>query len=72
MIEVQSVWLFSENGTGWMALSGVQALAKVIWKMFCEKQVQSWMVEGQQIWQKPKETAKGIGATGQCPGDEAE
>jgi len=44
---MQSVWLFSENGTGWMAPSGVQALAKVIWNTFCEKQAQSWMVEGQ-------------------------
>lgn len=71
-MEMQSVWLFSENGTGWTAPSGVQALAKGIWKTFCEKQVQSRVMERQQVWQKPRERAKGIGATGQHPGDEAE
>lgn len=52
---------------GWMAPSGVQVLAKVNWKMLCEKQLKSWMVKGQQIWQKAKEAVKGTGAAGQCP-----
>lgn len=39
-----------------MTPNKLQTMAKVIWKMFGEKQVQIWVMEGQQIWQKPKET----------------